>query len=83
GVLYTETKRPKDAEDTFSECLAIRRGRLATGSAPAYHHDIAETLGNMGILFMETQQFEKAENVFKQALDTDWQLIRENSSRLI
>jgi hypothetical protein len=67
GVLYSGTKRMKEAEDAYGEAFSIRR-TLAKANSEVYLPDVAATLNNLGLLYNDTQRIKEAEGAYGEAI---------------
>ena len=60
GILYTNTQRHAQAEESYKEALTLYR-KLAAANPAAYEPDVAMTLNNLGALYYATQRHAQAE----------------------
>ncbi|RLG32450.1 hypothetical protein DRN97_07335 [Methanosarcinales archaeon] len=67
GVLFTATKRFKDAKKVLKEAVEIRT-ELANKDKK-YLNDLIESLNNYGVLLKSEKDFEEAEKVFEKVLE--------------
>jgi len=67
GMLYADTQRFEEGEDSYKEALTIRRD-LAKANPQAYLPDVAMTLNNFCTLYSDMQQFKEGETSCKEAL---------------
>ena len=68
AILYSDTQRPKEAEDACKAALDIY-GALDKTNPNAYQPDVAETLNNLAFLYWHTQRLKEAESSFKESVD--------------
>jgi tetratricopeptide (TPR) repeat protein len=66
AILYSDTQRMKESEQSYQEALTIRR-RLAEANPEAYLPDVAVTLNNLANLYTATQRMKEAEDACDEA----------------
>ena len=67
--MYSDTKRPEEAEDLYKKALAIRT-HLAEQHPEAYLQYVAQTQFNISILFAVNKCYEEALSMAQKALET-------------
>ena len=82
GLLYQNTQRIQEAEDSLQKALSIRRD-LAKENADAYLPDLAMTLNNLGGLYRATQRMPEAEQVCEEGLAIYRKLAEQNVQKYL
>lgn len=77
GVLYSDLKSFKKAEDLFLKALKIRQD-LATKDPYLYTYLLATTMGNLGAMYLDKGDLQKAELFDQKTLEICRQLAKDN-----
>ncbi len=79
GVLYSETKSYKEAEENLKKALEIYE-RLVEQNQTAYEPDLAGSYNNLGALYATIKSYKEAEENYKKALEIYKRLVKQNRS---
>ncbi len=63
----TQTDRTKQAETAFDEALGIQEKLASVQTAPHYQRDLAKSYDALGLMHMQKQRGEKANDAFKKS----------------
>ncbi len=77
GVVYAETKRPKEAEEAYKQALKEYR-ELAKTYPSWYSPNIASTMNSLGDLYGDTLRLKESADAYAEALQIRRELVREN-----
>ncbi|MBQ9082957.1 MAG: tetratricopeptide repeat protein [Clostridia bacterium] len=82
GVLYSDIRQMKKAEDLYLEALSIRR-HLSKSQPEAFLPDVAISCNNLATLYRNMQRFSEAEQLHLEALNIRRQLAKKTEAYLL